>query len=73
MTYLVVLRYDEAGTSPVILREDDHLVSSDGTRWRLVAHTDDPDQAARIVDQLREHHRPAPAPADPNRPIAVSS
>jgi hypothetical protein len=38
MTYLVVLRYDEAGTCPVILREDDHLFSADGARWRLVAH-----------------------------------
>ena len=54
MTYLVVLRYDEAGTCPVILREDDHLFSSDGVRWRLVAHTDDPVLAARIVEQLRE-------------------
>jgi hypothetical protein len=53
MTYLVVLRYDDAGTCPVILREDDHLFSSDGVRWRLVAHTDDPELAARIVEQLR--------------------
>jgi hypothetical protein len=52
MTYLVVLRYDEAGSCPVILREDDHLFSSDGARWRLVAHTNDPGLAARIVEQL---------------------
>ena len=64
MTYLVVLRYDEAGTCPVILREDDHLFSSDGVRWRLVAHTDDPKLAARIVEQLRTHRREAAAAAE---------
>ena len=53
MSYLIVLRYDSAGTCPVVLREDDQLMSSDGARWRLVAQTDDPDLAARIVEQLR--------------------
>jgi hypothetical protein len=69
MTYLVVLRYDEAGTCPVILREDDHLFSSDGVRWRLVAHTDDPALAARIVEQLREHRKETLASADPRVPV----
>jgi len=49
----------------VILREDDHLFSSDGVRWRLVAHTDDPELAARIVEQLRTHRREAATTAEP--------
>jgi hypothetical protein len=73
MTYLVVLRYDEAGTCPVILREDDHLFSSDGARWRLVAHTDDPGLAARIVEQLREHRKHSATPAHPPGCVPVNS
>jgi hypothetical protein len=70
MTYLVVLRYDEAGTCPVILREDAHLFSSDGVRWRLVAHTDDPELAARIVEQLRSHRRAATTADPPGVPVS---
>jgi len=73
MTYLVVLRYDEAGTCPVILREDDHLFSADGARWRLVAHTDDPGLAARIVEQLREHRKATVTTADPAGYVPVNS
>lgn len=73
MSYLIVLRYDEAGTCPVILREDDQLLSSDGARWRLVAQTDDPDLAARIVEQLREHRRPALPTNDRPRSIPLNS
>ena len=70
MTYLVVLRYDEAGTCPVILREDDHVFSSDGVRWRLVAHTDDPALAARIVEQLRERKHAETAADPPAVPVS---
>ena len=70
MTYLVVLRYDEAGTCPVILREDDHLFSSDGVRWRLVAHTDDPELAARIVEQLRNRREAQAAAEAPAVPVS---
>ena len=54
MAYLIVLRFDSAGTCPVVVREDDELFSSDGASWRLVAQTDDAAEAARLVDLLRE-------------------
>ena len=69
MSYLIVLRYDAAGAAPVLLREDDQLTTSDGARWRLVAQTDDPELAARIVDQLRTRH--APELPTPPRPPSV--
>jgi hypothetical protein len=73
MSYLIVLRYDAEGTSPIVVREDEALVASDGVRWRLVAQTDDADLAARIVEQLRTRHAPQ-LPASPRgRSLPISS
>jgi len=73
MSYLIVLRYDAEGTSPLVLREDEQLVASDGVRWRLVAQTDDADLAARIVDQLRTRHAPELPASAPRRSLPISS
>jgi hypothetical protein len=73
MSYLIVLRYDAEGTCPLVLREDETLVSSDGVRWRLVAQTDDADLAARIVDQLRTRHAPELPASSPRLPASISS
>jgi hypothetical protein len=54
MSFLIVIRFDSAGACPIVAREDDELFSSDGARWRLVAQTDDPLEAARLVELLRQ-------------------
>ncbi len=54
MSFLIVLRFDSAGACPVVVHEDDELFASDGATWRLVAQTNDPAEAARLVDQLRQ-------------------
>jgi hypothetical protein len=73
MSYLIVLRYDTEGTCPLVLREDETLVSSDGVRWRLVAQTDDADLAARIVDQLRTRHAPELPASSRRLPAPIGS
>lgn len=47
-----MLRFDTAGACPVVVREDDELFSTDGAHWRLVAQTDDPAEAMRLVEEL---------------------
>jgi len=54
MTYAVLLCFDSAGASPLILRDDDEtLLGGDGVRFRLVAETDDHGEAERVAEQLR--------------------
>jgi hypothetical protein len=54
MTYTVLLCFDSAGPSPLILRDDDEaLISGDGVRFRLAAETDDHGEAVRVAETLR--------------------
>lgn len=54
MPYAVLLRLDSAGSCPLILRDDSEpLTGGDGVRYRFIAETDGPDEAARIADQLQ--------------------
>ena len=54
MTYAVLVRLDAAGACPVIVSADDELVSTEGTRWRFVAETDNLSEAIRVHGELRE-------------------
>jgi len=54
MAYAVILCFDSAGASPLILHDDDEaLLGGDGVRFRLVAETDDHGEAVRVAEQLR--------------------
>ena len=54
VTYAVLLCFDSAGASPLILRDDDEaLLGGDGVRFRLVAETDDHGEAVRVAELLR--------------------
>jgi len=54
MRYTILLRFDSAGVCPVLLQEDyEPLGGEEGVRWRLVAQTDECDEAIRIVEDLR--------------------
>jgi len=54
VTYAVLLCFESAGASPLIVRDDDEaLISGDGVRFRLVAETDDHGEAVRVAELLR--------------------
>ena len=53
MGYCVLLRFDSAGSCPVLLREGEQLSRADGVRYRFVAETDSWDEANAIQEQLR--------------------
>ena len=54
MTYTVVLRFDPAGACLRILHDDSEpLPGGEGVRYRLVAQTDDQDEAVAVADLLR--------------------
>jgi hypothetical protein len=56
MTYTVLVRIDEAGRWPVVVREDEELLSGDGARWRYVATADMRQEADRVRAALHEKH-----------------
>jgi hypothetical protein len=49
MVYAVLLRLDSAGPCPVVVYDDDQLLSREGARWRLVAQTDDYGEAVGVA------------------------
>jgi len=54
MLYVVLVRLDESGAGPVILREDsDPLRREEGVRYRFVAQTDDPVEAVRVAELVK--------------------
>jgi hypothetical protein len=58
MLYVVVLCFDSAGVSPLILRDDSEpLLGGDGVRYRFVAETKDYAEAVRLADQLQRDRR----------------
>jgi hypothetical protein len=63
MAYAVVLRSDQTGACPVILRDDSKpLPGGDGVRYRFVLETGDEDEAVRVADRLWHQCRSAELP-----------
>jgi hypothetical protein len=48
MTYTVLVRIDEAGPWPVVVAEDEKLLTGDGARWRYVATSNTWQEADRV-------------------------
>jgi hypothetical protein len=55
MQYTVLVRIDAAGECPVLVRDGEELLTSEGVRWRLVGDTDDYGKA--IAPMQTEHGR----------------
>ncbi len=64
VSYAILIREDEAGVCPVLVRQYDRLLTSRGVRWRFIAQTDDHDEALRTMELLqRRCESCAPSPA----------
>ena len=65
-----LIRIDEAGEGPVIVRDDERLSTDPGVRWRLVAECDDLGQAHALLHLLHaDARRPqAETVGGPSRP-----
>jgi hypothetical protein len=49
----VLMRVDEAGEWPVLVRESDRLFTSKGVRWRFVAEVEDEEQGWALLELLQ--------------------
>ncbi len=49
----VLLRLDAAGPYPVLVDDDEKLLTSEGVRWRFVANVATRDEGLEIVLRLR--------------------
>ena len=52
--FTVMLRIDGTGRCPVLVREGEELMTEEGVRWRLIAQTDDYDEAIWLMTVLHE-------------------
>lgn len=52
--FTVMLRIDGAGRCPVLVHEGEELMTEEGVRWRLIAQTDDYDEAIWLMTVLHE-------------------
>jgi len=52
--FTILLRIDEAGSSPVLLEGGQVLEGGTNACWRFVASVDDRDVANRVVELVRE-------------------
>ena len=52
MTYALLLKFDQAGPSPMLVRGDERLDRGDGVRYRFVAEADTWEDAEAIRQQL---------------------
>ena len=52
MAYCLLLRFDAAGASPVLLRDDEPLKGGDGVRYRFVAEAETLAEANALKERL---------------------
>jgi hypothetical protein len=52
MTYCLLLRFDSAGTRPVLVRDDELVASGAGIRYRFIAEADTWAEANAIRELL---------------------
>ena len=69
VTPTVLIRLDEAGPWPVLVDDDEDLMTEPGVRWRFVAEVPDHDTGLQLLEQL---HRQCEA-GQPERPAAGRS
>ena len=50
--FTILLGEDECGSVPLLLRDGEALLPCGGYRWRVVATTDDPKEAAGVMELL---------------------
>jgi hypothetical protein len=54
MAYALLLRFDPAGTRPMLVRDDQRLDRHDGVRYRFVAEADTWEDAEAIRQELEQ-------------------
>ena len=54
MRFTVVLRVEDSGSWPVLLRGDERLSGGEDSCWRFVATIDDKAVANRVVEMVRQ-------------------
>jgi hypothetical protein len=52
MAYALLLKFDQAGPSPMLVRDDERLDRCDGVRYRFIAEADTWEDAETIRQQL---------------------
>ena len=53
--FTILLGEDECGSVPLLLRDGEALLRRGGYRLRVVAMTDDPEEAAGVMELLNRH------------------